>query len=603
MKLRKKSLQKIFFLVIAGIIFLFMLYCDWNKITVKVFGLSDEYSDCYFDNIILCGNNSDLQKVRLYEKQEKEYYVFMPAEMRTEVYVTFSGFHELQIGDVVYRDGDELTDIYKNEPYKLIAFSDNGEAIEEATVKFYFCIDVPSVYIETESGSTSAINADKEVKETALLASVTELGENDAYTKCRIRARGNTSFSYDPKSYSINLNSEESILGLEASSKWALLANYGESIQQLKNKIALDIAEITQMEYTPESRYVNLYINEQYNGIYLLTQRISAEGGSVHLQESKNENRDATSSFLLEFDARYDTEPIWFKTDNKSVVVKYPQSLSEEGLKTISEYVKEAEAAIFSDDGVNPVTKKRYTDYIDLESWAKMYLIQEFFVQHDVEFASFYLYKNSGDEKIYAGPIWDFDLTFGKLFQGYYPTMTQKTMWIKDYSGGWLGKLAQYPEMDALIKEQYVNYFSPAVRKYLSKSIEVEAKTIDSSVYMNGKRWDLGDPDVKADAEILCRWMEKRIDFLDEYMINEEAFSKVSFHFGWGTISHYVKTGESLGFLPCEEYGEHDYLYDKEHGYGTIIGWQDEVGNEIDDEIIIKYNRDFYPIYLEESSP
>lgn len=51
------------------------------------------------------------------------------------------------------------------------------------------------------------------------------------------------------------------------------------------------------------------------------------------------------------------------------------------------------------------------SDYIDIESLARMYLLQEFSMNLDSGITSFYLYKDSdltGDGKLHAAPVWDF---------------------------------------------------------------------------------------------------------------------------------------------------------------------------------------------------
>ena len=102
----------------------------------------------YFEKVFLVGNIDSLQKIKLFEMEEDSYYAFIPSEMRTDVYIQFEEFKEVQIGDVFYRSGDELSDIYKGEPYVINLLDDKGNLLETASLKFVYTVDVPTIYIE-----------------------------------------------------------------------------------------------------------------------------------------------------------------------------------------------------------------------------------------------------------------------------------------------------------------------------------------------------------------------------------------------------------------------------------------------------------------------
>lgn len=588
---KHKKIQKYLFIIAAMILFVLVCVYYTNKdVQMMTEILEEEPLQSVFDDVTLSGNLNSLQQIKLHKNENGIFVVYMPSEMRTNVRVYFSRFRELQIGNVVYQNGDALTDIYNGSDYMLCAIDQNGNLVEEAVLKFYFTVDIPSVYIESEYGSMESVNSDKSVKEKAKYATISASGENDASGQCKIKARGNTSFDAEQKSYSINLDSSVGLFGMEPCTEWVLVANYGNSIQQLKSKIVYDIAGMLDMCYTPESTYVNLYIDNQYNGLYLLAQKVSADGGSVKLERADIRS-GISGPYLLEFDARYKEEPIWIKTGQKSVVIKYPKTVQKEAYTYISEYMKQIEEAIYSGNETLALNK------IHLHSWIEMYLIQEFFAQWDVEFASFYMYKYAGDSLLYAGPVWDFDLSYGKMFPGYYPQTTIKTQWLKDCKDGWLGKLAEYPEFYNAMTEQYLNKMEPRLSEYIENHFDKLVGSLVSASYMNAIRWNRGEPDIRVDAEDIRSWIVSRKDFLKDYYTNPEVYHQVLFQFGWGCMSYYVKDQKILGILPMKEYGERDYLEDKDYGYGTIIGWEDKNGNQITDETVITKDVVYYAIY------
>ena len=597
---RKKILKQGILVIIALLLFFVMVqYCFYKEKTEEIFAETEESPHSCFEDVSLTGVRDTLQKIKLFQVEEGSYYAFIPSEMRTDVYVEFEGFEELQIGSMVYHTGEKLQDIYHPEPYRIQAKNKNGNVIEEADLHFYFSVNVPTLYIESDIGSLEQVNAEKGVKQGAGFSVVSETGSQDASGRCKIKTRGNTSFQYDQKSYSINLEKNQSVLGMTSCSEWVLLANYTNTTHQLKNKIALDIAGKLGMQYTPESRFVNVYIDHQYNGLYLMTQKVSADGGAVSADTAANGEGDIAGFYLMEFDARYESEPVWFSTERQKVVLKYPKNVSHEQRDSIALYMQEAEDTIFADEGRDSMTGKSYQDYLDMESWLNMYWMQEFFVQWDVEFSSFFISKKIDDPHIYAGPVWDFDMTCGELFFGYYPGLTSRTLFLKDYKKGYLGRLGLYPEFRRGLIEKYQQQFALVMQQYLEEDFEAITNCIDSSTYMSSKRWGKGDTNLKMDAQELYTWLVNRKQFFDEYTENSSLFNRVTFEFGWGAVSYYVKTGDRLGFLPCEEYGEYVYSRSIEENYGPAIGWKNAEGECVDADIIISEDMSLYPVYAE----
>lgn len=578
--------------IISFVLFVLVVdYCSKKDDIIKN-PVSDVLKDeCYFENIYLIGNVDSLQKIKLFKMEKNEYYAFVPSEMRTDVYIHFDMFEKILLDDNVYHNGDELTDIYKGEPYEIKAMDNQNNILEEATLKFIFTVDVPTVYIESFNGTVEKINNDKTLKEKAEIGVICSDGTKDIFAQCSLKARGNTAFTARQKSYSLNFESTQSILGSSACSEWALLANYGKSTQQLKNKIVLDLAKMLELPFTPETEFVNVYIDNQYNGLYLLSQKISADGGTVEFSNEKNGGGDRGKAFLLELDARYEEEPIWFKTKNKNVVIKYPQSLQSEDIDYISLYVRNAEDAIYSMD------KSKYKQYVDLETWTSMYLLQEFFVQWDVEFASFYMYKHAEDPLLYAGPVWDFDLSCGELYPGYYPLLTRNTVWLKENRGGWLGHLGCSTEFEECFNEKFLSKFSGMIDSYMKNEFEELVEELSSSSYMNSKRWGKGDTKLREEAAELKAWIIDRRDFIEDYIVDKDQFVKIQFEFGWGIVSYYARKGEELGFLPTKEYGEIDYLENKDYGYGEITNWIDLNGEPITADIIVNEPARFKAVY------
>ncbi len=118
-------------------------------------------------------------------------------------------------------------------------------------------------------------------------------------------------------------------------------------------------------------------------------------------------------NYLLEFELydRYQNEASWFKSSRtgQAVVVKYPEFATKEEMEwIISEYEK-AESAIY--DNNSDFTKMDAA--IDVDSFARMYLIQELSINLDSCATSYYIHNDQATDKLVASPVWDYDWSMG----------------------------------------------------------------------------------------------------------------------------------------------------------------------------------------------
>lgn len=131
--MNNKVLQKLLLCMITIAMFVLILN---NRLSIgkETIETANTQSQSYFDNISLYGQQEQMQKLQLFEMEDKSYQVYMPSEMRTDVYVRFDSFFQLQIGDVIYHCGDPLTDIYKEGTYPMAARDENGNILEEGEI-------------------------------------------------------------------------------------------------------------------------------------------------------------------------------------------------------------------------------------------------------------------------------------------------------------------------------------------------------------------------------------------------------------------------------------------------------------------------------------
>ena len=535
--------------------------------------------------------------------------------------------------DGLYRAGDTLPAFSPGEHYRFSILSGSGDSLGSEEVVFYYTENVPSMYVDTASGSMEAIDKDRhhETSESAVYRIYHADGSPDSSGRCTIKGRGNSTWSQDKRPYNLNLKQENILLGLNSCRKYALIANFWDSTQT-RQYYAFKTAERLGLPYTPQTVFVNLYLNGRYQSLYLLTQRLNVKGGTVQITDLDKANKKAnpklgaglpetvvmdtddddhdalayawenepdnlTGGYLLEFQARYEKEDVWFKTDTLHISFKSPETPSVGEYEYISDYVREAEKALYSEDWTNPDTGLSVFDYFDMDSWARMYLIQDFFVQSDDEYYSFFFYKKADSPLLYCGPVWDFDLCLGNMNYGDYYKTSARTLWLKDGRKKWLHRLQQNPAFSEMVADLYLSELEPIVRDLLDKEYEQMVAYLEPDTNLNYLRWHK-NLNYQERTGWVRTLLETRVQFLHDYYTDPGSFHRLLFHFAWDDFSYYVKDGETMGFLPTYDYGEKQSTAQR-NANGFITGWQDTSSGELlQPETPIYEDREFDPVYI-----
>lgn len=391
-----------------------------------------------------------------------KYYLYLPAGTDLSAVETrFVSESPIYVGDKklgygkttdAFADGGEFTLTCGSEEYKLVILCSEN---------------LPAVYIETESGSLDAIHADKSHKEKGKI-SIVENGEVSVDANLSsIKGRGNSTWYLDKKPYNIKFEKKVDLFGMGKAKKWSLLASFFDP-SFLRNTFIYDLADEIGLYYSSKSKHVDLYINGEYQGNYLICESVEVgksrvditdleelneeanadidiesvnlagdrEGknaGSIKYADIPNDPSDISGGYLLEFDFRdrYIPEVSGFVTKlGQPVVLKSPEYASKAQVEYISSLWQEIEDAIYSENGTNSLGK-HYTDYIDIDSFAKMYIIEELSMDTDAGLSSCYFLKDAKSDKIIASPVWDFDLSLGSYnVMRYGVSLLDTTKWM-----------------------------------------------------------------------------------------------------------------------------------------------------------------------------
>jgi len=222
----------------------------------------------------------------------------------------------------------------------------------------------------------------------------------------QIRGRGNATWtSYPKKPFKIKLNEPSTILGMPANRDWVLLAEYCDK-SMLRTTYMFELSKLAELPWTPRYHYVDVILNGSYNGTYVLCE---------HVEEARNRVNIDHDGYLIERnDLYWNQEPLWFTTERSKInfTFKYPDTdemtRGDESYNFIKNFMDDLETALASSNFTDP--DEGYRKYVDTESFAKWYLVQE--VLGNIEPNPYYVLK-SQTAKLQMYPVWDAEWSLG----------------------------------------------------------------------------------------------------------------------------------------------------------------------------------------------
>ncbi|MCR5775303.1 MAG: CotH kinase family protein [Lachnospiraceae bacterium] len=518
------------------------------------------------------------------------YNLFVPGCGTKSLYISCPSSLCLVLNDQVrLSDGDDImphvTDISdEGNLYAAVKVLSSGDReVFNGYINFFLAGELPSVHITVPGEDIKTINSENpeestdKLHTTGMLTIVDPDGAVDCASEIDMSRRGNTSFLHmDVKPYNINLKRPMSVLGMRTAGKYALKANSYDMNHLLRNEAALDMSRATGMPVTCDSRFADVYINGEYNGLYMITNRIKGDeliglGGD---------------GYLLELDYRYETEDNYFVSHDQGIVVHYPEYPSEEKMEYIEALYNKAYEAIETDGD--------YESFIDVDSFMKMYLIQDFFCNVDVDYASFYFFL--GDDGLFhAGPVWDFDLTDGIMQTlPFHEELARRSHIVPDRGGIFLDLLDNSPRFRERVREYYLNEFSPIVEEYAEGLLLEKGRYTEKSLKISdiNNSFSFKGFHSLESAQGLSEWILERDVFLKSFYEAPEEYVNVRFHFAWGDIRTLAKKGEALGYLPDSAHPDNDDSF-----WGEITGFEMAGHVPADEGFIPTEDTDLYAVY------
>ena len=253
---------------------------------------------------------------------------------------------------------------------------------------------------------------------------------NDFDGSITIERRGNSSQWQGKTPYRFETvddegeNSNVELLGMPAENDWVLYAPWQDKTM-IRNVLTYQLSN-EMGRYASRSRHVELYLNDEYRGIYVLMEKIKRDGNRVDISKLNPDEitgDDVTGGYILKFDWFYTGDNIGgFESEFDDMIYNYhypkPSDIVPEQEAYIEEYINGFETIMMGTDYTNDSTG--YPSMMNVESFVDFILLQELAKNVDAYRLSTYIYKDkeSIDNRLTAGPVWDFNHGFGNCDYG-----------------------------------------------------------------------------------------------------------------------------------------------------------------------------------------
>jgi len=352
-------------------------------------------------------------------------------------------------------------------------------------------------------------------------------------SQAEIKLRGNSSKEAVKKAYNVKFEEELSFLGMDPGKKWCLISDpFDKSL--LRPALGFAYAKAIGLEGTPEACLAKVYLNEEYMGVYTVTEPVECGAGRVEIDP---ENGD----FLLErnYDRVEEDKAYIESYEGFRFEINEPEEPNEEVLRQCGLLLQEAEEAIVSGE------HGKYSRKIDVDSFVDFYIFNELIKDIDFgEYSTRYYFK---DGIMYAGPPWDLDLTMGNVsvekdedkYAIYFTGSIEEKPDTDDFYDSAEGKWVEYGDyyywlcMDPWFMKKVSKRWSEIrditenialdnqlgtnlIDRYLSAyGTELEE---DFDMYkgeLHISEWQTPADTYEENVEMLRQWLVKRIEYLD----------------------------------------------------------------------------------------
>lgn len=348
----------------------------------------------------------------------------------------------------------------------------------------------------------------------------------------QIRGRGNSTWNMPKKPYRIKLDKKTNLFNLPAKEKdWVLLANYADKTL-IRNALAFRIGEIAGLPFNPSARFVDLVLNNVYQGNYMLTDQVEVGSARVNVRKQASTDIDEpaiTGGYLLEIDGFAATEPVWFTSSGGlKITIKSPDDLdiNSQQIDYIRNYINRFESLLFASSFNDPLLG--YRPMVDTTTLVNWYIASELTGNSDA-FWSTYVYKNVVDDKLCFGPLWDYDIAFNndrRLNDAVEKRMSDAAHNPRT----WIQRFLQDEWFVSAVWRRWKQLHADNLHGKLISYINQLTEEIDASQKLNFQKWNVLNTRVYQETFLFSTYAGG-VDYLKTYIGNRINFLNTSFYY------------------------------------------------------------------------
>ena len=393
----------------------------------------------------------------------------------------------------------------------------NAEGLKQLT-------NLPTVYINTTN------KTDVTSKKDFLMATWKMVdGEKiENLAGLRIRCRGNSTYSSSgatKKAYRLKFTKNVALLGEEGASaqNWVLMANHFDKTMMRNALTSCVMARFVGMPFCPGAKFVDLVLNDTYVGTYQITDHPEATEGrlDVDTPAELQEGEEPSEGFFLESDGWEDHKIV--TTSRKMVPIRIHKPKDGEITAQQEAYVKtwidRFETALYSSDFRDE--KKGYRPLVDSVSLANLYICTELCANID-GFFSTYLYKKANDQKLYFGPLWDYDIAYGNDTR---KGDTSRMLMVNDAYGAarvWFVRMWRDPWFRQLIVRRWNELKEQGIEQHLLNAVDSMANVLQESQALNFEKYGISTR--VYNERVLHSTYQEYVNDLKEFITTHAAY-------------------------------------------------------------------------------